>query len=292
MNIHQFFSLIGRKRQTIVSIFVTFLAIAIIFSAAVPFKYDSNLKLLTIISFKDNIDPYTASRSNEYLSSLLANIVSSGSFFEKVKEAGFKIDKNYFSGTEKQQLKKWNKTVKAKSIADTGMISVDVYHPNQAQAEEIARAVAYTLQTTNSQYHGFGNGVEIKIINQPTTSNYPVLPNVPLNFGLAVAFAGIFSLCFVYLFPEERYDLRLWPKKKESVFTEIEFNNQSEAEFTPAVEPVFVEAAEGEVMEEAESIEEKIEEYQEQKENILNNYQEYSEEKIQNNGSMENIFKR
>jgi capsular polysaccharide biosynthesis protein len=241
MNIHQFLNLIGKKKQTITSLLIVFLAIAIIFSAVQPFRYDSNLKLLTIISFKDNIDPYTASRSNEYLSNLLANIVSSGSFFAKIKDSGFNIDKNYFAGTEKQQMKKWSKTVKAKSIADTGMIAVDVYHADRAQAEEIARAVAYTLQTTNSQYHGFGNGVEIKIINEPITSNYPVLPNVPLNLALAIAFAFIFSLCYIYLFPEEKYDLRLWPKKKGRAFSEIEFNDSSETDFIPKATPAFAE---------------------------------------------------
>jgi|WetSurMetagenome_2_1015567.scaffolds.fasta_scaffold00819_20 capsular polysaccharide biosynthesis protein len=273
MNIHQFLNLIGKKKQTIASMLIVFLSIAIIFSAVTPFKYDSNMKLLTIISFRQDIDPYTASRSNEYLSNLLANIVSSGSFFDKIEASGFNIDKNYFSGNEKQQMKKWNKTVKAKSIADTGMIAVDVCHANRAQAEEIARAVAYTLQTTNSQYHGFGNNVEIKIINGPITSNYPVMPNVPLNLGLAIAFAIIFFLCYIYLFPEEKYDLRLWPKKKERAFKEIEFDDVGMVEnYThPTFTPVLSE-----------------------KEEVVNYSQEnnYQDQNFQNNGSMENILKK
>jgi capsular polysaccharide biosynthesis protein len=237
MNIHQFLSLMGRKKQTIVSIAIVFLAVAIIFSAVQPFKYDSNLNLLTIITFKDTVDPYTASRSNQFLSDLLARIVSSGSFFEKVKASGFNIDQSYFSGNEKQQMKKWNKTVKAKGIADTGMISIDVYHTDHAQAEEIAKAVAYTLQTSNSQYHGYGDSVQIKIIDQPITSNYPVLPNVPLNLGLAVLFALAFSFCYIYLFPEEKYDFRLWPKKAEPSFTEIEFNEPIDEPVAPSCVP-------------------------------------------------------
>jgi Capsular polysaccharide biosynthesis protein len=221
MNIHEFLKLLGKKTQTIVSVLAIFLAVAIIFSAVQPFKYDSNLQLLTIISFPSNVDPYTASRSNEYVSGLLARIVSSGSFYQQIQQSGFNIDKNYFSGTNKQQMKKWNKTVKARSIADTGVIMIDVYHTDRAQAEEIAKAVAYTLQTANSQYDGMANGVQIKIIDQPITSTYPVLPNVPINLALAVLFGVIFSFSYIYLFPEKKYDLRLWPRKKEKVFSEI-----------------------------------------------------------------------
>ncbi|MDD5527477.1 MAG: hypothetical protein PHO56_00685 [Patescibacteria group bacterium] len=274
MNIHQFLNLIGKKKQTFVSLLIIFLAIAIIFSAVQPFKYDSNMKLLTIISFKQDIDPYTASRSNQYLSNLLANIVSSGSFFEKIKQSGFNIDTNYFQGSEKQQIKKWNKTVKAKSIADTGIISIDVYHTDRAQAEEIAKAVSYTLQTTNSQYHGFGDGVTLKIIDQPITSNYPVQPNLPLNLSLAIAFAFIFSLCYIYLFPEEKYDFRLWPKKER--YAGLAFNEEQADEAVGVFAPVMADDSESE-----------NEGYLEE-----NNSPVYNPADYQSNGNMDNILKR
>jgi capsular polysaccharide biosynthesis protein len=277
MNIHEFINLIGKKKQTIFSVLAIFLAVAIIFSAVQPFKYDSNLELLTIITFKDTVDPYTASRSNQYLSDLLARIVSSGSFFEKVEASGFNIDKSYFSGSEKQQMKKWDKTVKAKSVADTGMISIDVYHTDRSQAEEIAKAVAYTLQTTNSQYHGYGDAVQIKIIDSPITSNYPVLPNIPLNLALAIVFSLVFSSCYIYLFPEEKYDLRLWPKKKEAGYAEIELNEpETEAETAFAPSAIAAESAE-------------TENYQPENVYSTNNYQ---PEDFQNSGSMDNILKR
>jgi capsular polysaccharide biosynthesis protein len=281
MNIYQFLNLIIKKKQTFVSLLVIFLAIAIIFSAVQPFKYNSSSKLLTIINFKESIDPYTASRSNEYLSNLLARIVLSESFFEKIKESGLNIDKNYFSGNEKKQMKKWSQTVKAKSIADTGMISVNVYHTDKAQAENIAKAVASTLQTTNSQYHGYGNNVGIKIIDQPITSNYPVLPNVPLDLGLAVAFSCIFFLCYIYLFPEEKYNIRLWP-----VWFKKNANLIGETSQYGIGEPAFAEAVN---IDDEKEIEEDARGYQEEKEMIQNNY---NEENFQDNGSMENILKK
>lgn len=210
MNINQYFNLLGSKKQTIAMIIAVFLSVAIVASAFQPFNYGSSSKLLIINTFKET-DPYTVSKSNEYLSNLLSQIVSTNSFFEKVKNSSSNIDQSYFGGDSKKQMKKWDKTVKAKGLSDTGMIAIDVYHTDPDQAAEIARTVAYVLQTEHYNYHGFGQNIQIKMIDQPITSSFPVKPNVPLNLSLGLVFGILFSLCYVYLFPEKRYDLRLFP---------------------------------------------------------------------------------
>jgi capsular polysaccharide biosynthesis protein len=180
---------------------VIFLGVSMLLSASQTFKYSASVKLLTINTF-NNSDPYTVSRSNEYLGGLLAQITSSNSFFEKVKNINSTIDVSYFGDSSRKQIKKWGNTVKARSLGDNGVIVIDVYHPDKSQAVEIARAVAYVLQTDNAQYHGFGDKVQVKIIDEPIASNYPVRPNLFLNFGLALFFGLVFSLSYVYLFPE------------------------------------------------------------------------------------------
>lgn len=217
MNINQFLETIWKKKQTFASLLIAFLTIAILVSAVQPFKYGSSLNLLTVLNLKETTDPYTVSKSNDYLSNLLARIVSSNSFYEQVMSSGFNVDQNYFSGSDKQKMKKWARTVTAKSVADTGVISINVYHTNRAQAEEIARAVAYVLETDNAQYHGFGDSVTIKEIDKPITSTFPVKPDIVLNLSLGLAFSVLFFLCYIYLFPEEKYDVRLWPKKRNRI---------------------------------------------------------------------------
>ncbi len=204
MSIHQFIKALNNRKRVIITITAFFLSFAILFSAVQPFKYGSSLTLLTVHSFSENTDPYVASKSNEYLSSLLAQIVYSSSFFESVMNSGYNIDKDYFSGSDKKKMKKWSQTVSAKSISDSGMISINVYHTDRSQSEEIARAVAYTLQTNHTSYHGFGKSVDIKIIDKPITSTFPVKPDILLNLGVALAFGLIFSLCWVYIFPENK----------------------------------------------------------------------------------------
>ena len=45
----------------------------------------------------------------------------------------YNIDENYFSGNYNQQLKIWNKTVNTRAQGDTGIIDINVYHPNVSE---------------------------------------------------------------------------------------------------------------------------------------------------------------
>jgi capsular polysaccharide biosynthesis protein len=238
------------------------------------------LKLLTINTFKE-ADPYTASKSNEYLSNLLSQIVSTNSFFEKVKNSSSNIDKSHFSGDQRKQMKKWNKTVKAKGLGDTGMIAVDVYHTDPAQAAEIARSVAYVLQTEHANYHGFGQSIQIKMIDEPITSSFPVKPNIVLNLSLALIFGIIFSLGYVYLFPEEKYDLRVFSGRKRLAPRSV---NQAEATPEAYEEIAVAETLYPEVSTPAYNYNLAMAEAEEVVAEVENNFEEV--------GDMSNVFKR
>lgn len=212
-----------------------FLILAVILSFIRPLKYGSSSQILVIQNFS-NSDPYLTSKSTEYLSNILAKVIDSNSFFENVLNSGYYIDKNYFGQTVKDRMKSWSKTVSAKAVNDTGIILLDVYHTDRSQAEMIARAVAYTLQTKHVLYHGGGDNVFIKIIDEPITSNYPVQPNLILNFSMALILGLIFSWTYIYLFPEEKYNFRLMPKFASRA---AKTDSLDEPEFAPAaIEPV------------------------------------------------------
>jgi len=197
-----------------------FLLIAVLATVSQPFKYGSSVKLLTVYSFKENTDPYVTSKSNEYLSNLLSRIVYSNSFFEKVKKSGFNIDKTYFKGDDRKQMKIWAKTVKSRNVIGTGVIELDVYHTNREQAEQIARAITFIIQTEHSQYHGYGKNVEIKILDKPMTSKYPVKPNILLNLMLAISFGSMFAIVYIYFFPEEKHDIKILNRKKKTIIAD------------------------------------------------------------------------
>lgn len=198
-----------KKRQAKVWIFVLiFLIIASVASFSQSLKYQATSRLL-IIQDGAASDPYTISKSNQYLSSLLSEAVYSSSFFDLLVNSETNIDWGYFNGDYKQQIKKWKKTVLAKNINDTGVLEVQVYHPDQEQAKKIAEAINNLLITQNNLYQGSNSNLKLKIIDQPLVSSWPVKPNLILNFGGALVFGLLFSFIYIYYFPVSQKSLKV-----------------------------------------------------------------------------------
>ncbi len=201
MEFHEFLNLIARKRKTIYGIVALFIVLSAGIIAVQRFKYSSKSQLLVVQEYNSTVDAYNASKSTERLSSVLANVVTSNSFFSKVLAASPTINVSYFGTTPKDQMKQWDRTVTAKSINDAGIIAVTVYHPDRAEAEKIAGAINYVLMTQHSAYDGANDAVKIRLIDQPVSSSFPVQPNIPLILGLAIALGFVSSLIYVYLSP-------------------------------------------------------------------------------------------
>lgn len=213
MELLDFNKLLRRKKSTIFTLVFLVLILTLAVSLINPLKYGAKSRLL-VIQNTTGTDPYTVSKSNEYLGNLFSQVAYSSSFFDFVLNSNYNVDKNYFSGSYNQQLKLWQKTVQTKTLSDTGIIEVMVYHPDPYQAQQIALAVNDVLINKNFNYQGNGDGIKVNIIDQPLVSTYPIKPNLPENLAVALAASLLFSLFYIYLFPEERYNLRLWPKRK------------------------------------------------------------------------------
>jgi len=214
MELTTFLKLLERRQKTIWSFIIIFLIISLIFTFSQPLKYSSKAKLLVIQS-ASGADPYTVSKSNEYLGNLFSQVVYSSSFFDLVTSSQFNINKDYFTNNSAKQMKIWEKTVSAKNQGDTGIVSVIVYHPDPYQAQQIALAVNDVLMNKNFNYQGLGDLVKVNVIDQPIISNYPVKPNVILNTCLALFGGLVFSLFYLYLLPEETYAFYFFRRKNK-----------------------------------------------------------------------------
>ncbi|MFA6194385.1 MAG: hypothetical protein WC719_01390 [Patescibacteria group bacterium] len=215
MEFLDFIKLLGKKKGTFFTLAFVTVLLTILISLIGPLNYGAKSRLL-LIQNSSASDPYTLSRSNEYLSGLLAEVVHSGSFYNLVLASPYDIDKTHFSGDYNKQMKQWNKTVSTKTYSDTGIIEINVYHSNPYQAQQIALAVNDIIINNNASYQGSGSAIKINIIDQPIVSNYPVQPNLIMNALLAIVGGLLLSLFYVYIFPEERYDLSLWKKTKKN----------------------------------------------------------------------------
>lgn len=213
MEFFDFVNLLKRKKGTIFSLVILAVLISLGLSLLSPLKYGAKSRLL-VVQNSSASDPYTVSKSNEYLGNLFAEVAYSGSFYNLVLESPYNIDRNYFSGDYNKQIKAWKKTVQTKTLSDTGIIEINIYHPNPYQAQQIALAVNDILINKNSNYQGAGQAIKVNIIDQPLISNYPVKPNIVQNILIALMASILLSLFYIYIFPEERYNIRLWSRRK------------------------------------------------------------------------------
>ncbi len=232
MNIHEYISVLKQKKQTVFSAVALFLVFAVILTVIQPFKYGSETKILVVQKNQYGVDPYQVNKANEYVGAVLADVITSNSFFNEIINSGFAVNRNYFPTRLEDQSKEWKKTVKANS-SNRGIITLSVFHKDRYQSDQIIRAINAALKDKHALYHGSGDSVEIRIIDQPFTSELPVKPNVVLNLLFGILFGLLFALTYAYLFPEDKYNLRLWPGKKNR--QRYDYDEEQELEFGSGV---------------------------------------------------------
>jgi capsular polysaccharide biosynthesis protein len=211
-----------RKKKTIISIILLFVFLGSVFTFSQTFKYGAKSQILVIQEGGTGVDPFAVSRSVEYLSTLFSQVIYSNSFYDLVMASDYNIDKSYFAGDSNQRMKKWEKTVDAKSSADSGMINITVYHSDVYQAKQIALAINQVLVTQNSNYQGMGSSVRVMVIDQPVVSSYPLKPNLPINLIVSIIFGAICAFSYSYIFPEEKYNISFFAKKKKKNISYIQ----------------------------------------------------------------------
>jgi capsular polysaccharide biosynthesis protein len=236
MDFFDFINLIKGKKQTIAIVVMIFVLFAVGFTFIQPLRYLSASKVLVIQGLPEKVDSYQISKSNEYIAGLLAQVITTNSFYKEVMNSGFNIDKTYFPESGDKQMKLWKKTVKVNSD-QSGIVTIKVYHDNRVQVDQISQGINFILISKNQLYHGFGDLVKIKIIEQPVTSDRPIKPNIFINIGVAFSFGLLVSLTYIYLFPEKRYNLFLTPPAPRSMASSDIRPGQDE--FAIADEPVF-----------------------------------------------------
>ncbi len=207
MEVKDFFHILKRRKGVIFYAWLIFIMLGAGATFSQSLKYEASSKLL-IVQNVSGADPYTVSKSNQYLGNLFSQIVYSNSFFELVTSSNnFDINKSYFTDNYKKQMKIWSQTITAKSN-DSGIIEISIYHPNAYQAKQIALGVNDVLINQGFNYQGGTESIKIKIIDQPLVSDYPVKPNIIFNF-LAFSALGILAgLIYLYISPTKKAPIK------------------------------------------------------------------------------------
>ncbi|MFH1175274.1 MAG: hypothetical protein V1698_00955 [bacterium] len=184
-----------------ISVILAFSLGAAFFGATLFFvrKYQSKTELL-VIQKQNNWridDAYSAAKSAESISSILAHIIETTSFLDRVMNSGYSLDKSILKSADLEERKKdWDEMVEVKTVKNSGVIRLKVFHKEKEQAENFASAIAYVLSQKSDQYHGGGDRVEIKLVDGPITSFRTVAPIAIVNLILGI----LLGLGIGYLF--------------------------------------------------------------------------------------------
>jgi capsular polysaccharide biosynthesis protein len=184
--------------QTIIMFALLGLVMALIISFVQPLKYSSTVRLLVLQDVGTSVDAYTASRSEERIAENLSTVIYTTTFFNQVMEAGFSIDETQFPEEDYKKRREWGKTVAATVARGTGMLNVSSYHTDVVQAEQIVQAVAFVLTQNVSEYTSGGN-IDVRLIDAPLNSRWPVKPNIFANIFSGLVLGGLVGVGYVLL---------------------------------------------------------------------------------------------
>lgn len=188
--------------QTIVMFGLLGLVLSLIISFVQPLRYSSTARLLILQNIGSSVDAYTASRSEERIAENLSTIVYTSTFFDQVMNAGFDIDEQAFPIEGSKRRREWRKTVSATVSRGSGLLTISAYHQDIRQAEQIVRAVAFVLTDRVGEFTSGGN-VQVRLIDAPLNSRWPVRPNVLANMLSGFFLAGFVGVGYVLIQSEK-----------------------------------------------------------------------------------------
>jgi capsular polysaccharide biosynthesis protein len=164
-------------------------------------KYKSSIKLLTVFN-QTNIDVYTASKTANYITGVLGEVIYSDTFIESVIRSG-SIEDNLGYGSENRQ-KNWKRTVKTTILENKGIIIIETYSDKKIDAIKLAEAVGNTIIKEHCKYDGSADRVSLKMIDNPTSYDKWSTFKIMRDTAMGLVAGLLFGLTFIVIFPGHR----------------------------------------------------------------------------------------
>ncbi len=183
-------------------------------------KYKSSIKLLTVFN-QTNIDAYTASKTANYITNVLGEVIYSNAFINSVMKSE-NIEDNLGYGNE-NRLKAWKKSVKTTILENKGIIIIETYSEKKTDAIKLAEVIGDTLIKEHGNYDGSADRVSLKMLDNPSVYDSWALFKIIRDTLLGLIAGLLIGLTFVIIFPNHRlFDFR---KKYYETIPELHANN-------------------------------------------------------------------
>ena len=169
-----------------------------LFLVFVPQAYKVQTDYLIIQQSASDQDFYTLSKSAEYSGNVLKEAILSNLFLQEVAQTDY-FKRDLFSGDEKDQLKKWRKTVDVQQRTSAGILQVNVAYDDRSEAVGIARAISEVLINKNELFRsGDPESLSIKLISGPIVEQNPTASQLIMGVVAGLLFGSVLALLFVW----------------------------------------------------------------------------------------------
>lgn len=168
---------------------------ALAFSLLQPLQYSSTIRLLITQPAATSLDAYTVLKSNERIAQSLSQLLYTSTFFENILAQARGVDPSYFPDDQLRRRRLWQRSIETGVEANSGLMTVTVYHPDRAQARALVEAAANELTKQAPNYFGFN--VRLQVIDSALDSSWYARPEFVSNalfgffLGLMVGVAWV-----------------------------------------------------------------------------------------------------
>lgn len=205
-----FSSLLKKGWEWAVLAWATLVLVTFVISVALPGAYKAESQVL-VVQKLGYYDRYSREETVNYVSHLLTDVVQSESFYSEVITRDPSIQ-SILPKDEYDRRKEWKNMVEIHIVSNGGILRIDTFHVSPSIAKLLNKTIADTLIQKGNVYHGAGESIEIKAIDAPLVSRYPVRPNVLLNVGIAIVVGFFISFGTLTLVADFLPD---WTVKRE-----------------------------------------------------------------------------
>lgn len=205
MSLTAILKLISKERRLVVLFMIVGLLVSAAATFAEPLRYGATVRVLIIQRSAYGLDPYTAIKSAERIADNLSLVVHTEDFLQKTLAQDPSIDQNQLPSEATRRIRYWTRAIGTRLTPGTGLLSITALSRDKADAERIARAVGDVLTAHGREY--IGGDLEVKLVDSPHATAYPVSPNIPLNLALGLALGFLVGVSYV-LWRERRGTIR------------------------------------------------------------------------------------
>lgn len=165
-------------------------------------SYKSTVKLLAVFNQSD-IDTYTASKTADYITGILGEVIYSDTFIGSVYQKETGLADTLGRGSEQRQ-KNWKKIVKTKILDNRGIIIIDAYGDNKYQTNLLASAIGATIISQHGLYDGSQDRVTVKMIDTASIYENWASAKIIGDTGLGLIAGLLIGLTLIVIFPNHK----------------------------------------------------------------------------------------